>query len=266
MLAARLEAAEAANGVSMARALKDRLPEVCFESCGAAFAIFAGAGSPMTHVLGLGMNGKVSAEELKRMEAFYQERGSSCFIDLCPLADLSVMAYIESQPYRVVEFNDVLARRISPDEAFNEAGGLRRVQQTEMRQWSRLISEGFSEPMPVSDEMSELIGATCQNAQCWFAGVSADEDALGGGALAIENGVALFFGDSILPGARRRGWQSALIRERLLAAQRQGCGLAMVSVLPGSGSHRNYERAGFELIYTRFNVRRDFSVAGLAEA
>jgi len=32
----------------------------------------------------------------------------------------------------------------------------------------------------------------------------------------------------------------------------------MVSVLPGSGSHRNYERAGFELIYMRVNLMREF--------
>jgi hypothetical protein len=32
----------------------------------------------------------------------------------------------------------------------------------------------------------------------------------------------------------------------------------MVSVLPGSLSHRNYERAGFELIYTRVNLQREF--------
>jgi hypothetical protein len=32
----------------------------------------------------------------------------------------------------------------------------------------------------------------------------------------------------------------------------------MTTVLPGSGSHRNYERAGFQLIYMRVNLIREF--------
>lgn len=72
----------------------------------------------------------------------------------------------------------------------------------------------------------------------------------------IVNGVTLLFGDATLPEARGRGLQSALIRERLARAARAGCDLAMACVLPGSGSHRNYERAGFRLAYMRVNVKR----------
>ena len=65
--------------------------------------------------------------------------------------------------------------------------------------------------------------------------------------MGIASGVALFYGDATLPSARRKGWQSKLIRARLHAAQREGCDLAVACVLPGSGSHRNYEREGFGL-------------------
>jgi len=40
----------------------------------------------------------------------------------------------------------------------------------------------------------------------------------------------------------------------------------MVSVLPGSASHRNYERAGFELIYIRMSFERQFHSASGDEA
>jgi hypothetical protein len=50
--------------------------------------------------------------------------------------------------------------------------------------------------------------------------------------------------------------QLALIRQRLEAAAAQGCDLATASVLPGSVSHRNYERAGFQLVYARVMVSR----------
>lgn len=79
--------------------------------------------------------------------------------------------------------------------------------------------------------------------------------------MAVQEEVALFTGDAILKPARRQGWQARLIRERLAAAQRLGCQLASTTVLPGSASHRNYERAGFQLIYMRVNVMRTFEEA-----
>ncbi len=57
VLAARLETAEAANGINMARALASYLPEACFEPFGGGVGIFAGVGSSMTHVIGLGLSG-----------------------------------------------------------------------------------------------------------------------------------------------------------------------------------------------------------------
>lgn len=218
--------------------------------------MFAGVGSPMTHTVGIGLRGSVPDHEMNGIETFFRDRGSSCAIDLCPLADASVSAFLQARPYRVTEFNNVLARRISPDELFEQPVGLRIASEGEISQWARVVSEGFSEYMPVSDDAVDLMAATCQEAQCWFAG---RDEAAGGAAMSVQENVALFFGDALLPRARGRGWQSLLIRARLAAAQRQGCDLAMASVLPGSVSHRNYERAGFELIYMRVNLMREFA-------
>jgi GNAT superfamily N-acetyltransferase len=254
-LAARLEGAEAANAMAMAQAAVGSLPGASFETFGGGTAVFAGIESPLTHALGIGFRGTVPEEEMERMETFFRERGSPCLIDLCPMADASVVAFVQSRPYRAVEFNNVLARRIGADEVFERSPGVRPASECEMATWSRVIAEGFSDPMPASEELMELLAVCCAGSQCWFGG---DGDPAGGGALGIQNGVALFYGDATLPLARRKGWQALLIRERLAAAQRQGCDLGMVSVLPGSTSHRNYERAGFQLIYMRVNVSREF--------
>jgi hypothetical protein len=72
-----------------------------------------------------------------------------------------------------------------------------------------------------------------------------------------HNGVALLYGDATVPQARGRSWQNALITARLAAAQKLGCDLAAASVLPGSSSHRNYERAGFQLLYMRVNLTNE---------
>lgn len=149
-----------------------------------------------------------------------------------------------------------MARRIDPEEVFEPGEGIRPVQEGELPHWSRVVSEAFSENMPVSESMVDLMLATCKGVHCWFAGES---NPVGGAAMAVQEGVALFTGDAMLQTARRQGWQARLIRERLLAAQRLGCQLATTTVLPGSASHRNYERAGFQLIYMRVNLMREFT-------
>jgi GNAT superfamily N-acetyltransferase len=132
---------------------------------------------------------------------------------------------------------------------------VRPVKTGEVDEVSRLILKGFSEAAPFTEEMVQTMSATLGPSQTWVAGQTEPEAAA---AMGTASRVALFYGDATLPAARRKGWQLRLIQTRLQAAQRDGCDLAMASVLPGSGSHRNYERAGFQLLYMRVNLMREF--------
>lgn len=255
VLAARMEAADAENVMQMAQSAAPVLPDTAFQPFAGGVAIFAGAGSPMTHAVGIGLRGAVPEPELEAMENFFRERGSACVVDLCPLAHPSIIGFLQSRPYRVIEFNNVLARRILPDETFDPAPDTQVVLEPDIPRWSQIVSEAFSEYMPVSAQAVELLATSCKSSICWIAGESMPQ---AGAAMGVQNGVALFYGDATLISARRNGWQSRLIRARLADAQRRACDLAMVSVLPGSASHRNYERAGFQLIYMRVNLSRDF--------
>jgi len=254
VLAARMEAAETENMIALAQALAANRTDAAFEPFGGGVAIFAGAGSPMTHAVGIGMQRAVPHPELERMEGFFRDRGSPCLIDLCPLVHESVLAFFHSRPYRVVELNNVLARRISPDEEIATDSRVRPVAPGESEEFARLVLRGFSESIPISEEMVQMMSATMGPSRNWMAGEGEPE---AGAAMGLRSGVALFYGDATLPAARRKGWQLKLIQSRLLHAQREGCDLAMVSVLPGSASHRNYERAGFQLIYMRVNLMRE---------
>lgn len=255
VLAARMEAAETENMIALAQAAAATQPDTAFEPFAGGIAVFTGVGSPMTHAVGIGMQRPVPEAELERMEGFFRHRNSACFIDLCPLADASVAGFVESRPYRLIEFNNVLARRIEPEEEITVDERVRLVELDEVEEFSRLILRGFSESMPFSDDMVQAMAATMRPSRSWIAGGAEPE---AGAAMGIRSGVALLYGDATLPAARRKGWQTKLIQSRLLAAQREGCDLAIVTVLPGSGSHRNYERAGFQLIYMRVNLIREF--------
>ena len=61
----------------------------------------------------------------------------------------------------------------------------------------------------------------------------------------------MFSGSATIPELRRRGLQSALLKERMRYAFEHGCDLAMMVALAGSDSQRNAERQGFRIAYTR---------------
>ena len=52
----------------------------------------------------------------------------------------------------------------------------------------------------------------------------------------------------------RGGMHRELILARLHEALARGADLATASTLPGSGSQRNYERAGFRVAYTKVTL------------
>jgi GNAT superfamily N-acetyltransferase len=248
-LARRLEAAEAANALHLAQATTTFDSELIAGGC----ALFAGVGSPLTHALGCGLSGPVPAAEVDRLERFFFGRASDCLIDLCPMADLGLIAAVMERGYTLIEFNNVLVRPLSATDAALAPPGLdfEPVTATTRAEWLDVVAGAFETPLELLESIP-LYGQTLllRDAR------QARSPAAAAAGSSIVDGVALLFGDATLHEARGRGLQSALIRERLARAARAGCDLAMACVLPGSASHRNYERAGFRLAYMRVNVKR----------
>ena len=255
-LARRIEAAEAANGFRVARAVAEASPglgavaEPFLGGC----ALFGGVGSPLTHALGIGMQGPAAKAEFDRMEGFFRERGSAVLVDLCPLADVGLLEMVSSRGYRVIELNNVMIRRIVPGEPVPVREGLTVsvAGERDLDTWNRTVARGFQERDEIDDSFVEMLAGTSRFGQCYLA--RRDEDAVAGGGMSIQDGVAYLFGDATVLAARRRGLQSALIQARMSDAAAAGCDLAMACVVPGSGSHRNYERAGFQLLFMRVNL------------
>lgn len=255
-----MEAAEAANAFRLMRgtiALRPDCGWSASELLGGC-AMFGGAGSPVTHLMGGGMAGPVTAAEFDRLEEYFRSRGSPCLIDLCPLADLSVLDELMKRGYKVVEFNNLLARKIDAGAPPPPAGiGIRQVESGEAVEFTRLISRGFSPADEVDEPLVDALPAISLLGHSFVAIV---EGAWAGGAtVGLEDGVALFYGDATRAAWRGLGIQTALIHTRLQFARSRGADLAMATVLPGSASHRNYERAGFRLVYMRVNVSREWT-------
>jgi GNAT superfamily N-acetyltransferase len=240
-LVRRIEPAEALNAAG------------CGESIEIAggYASFAGVGSPLTHAIGLGLNGLVAAADFDRMEDFYKLRGSAVNLDLYPHADWSMFELVAARGYRIVECNNVLVGPVagSPD------ARVRIVDDADV--WSRTVVEGFfpatNFSQPELDVCRRLL--KLENATAWLATV--DGNPAAGAAMNTRGKLALLFADSTLQKYRSHGLHLALIRARLKHAADMGCDLATASTAPGSTSQHNYERAGFRVIYTKLNMQRD---------
>ena len=259
VLARRLEASDAAIGLACAEASALGQPQLraCAEPFAGGYLVFGGVGSPMTHALGVGMDGHVTESEFSRMEEFFRSRGSASLIDLCPLADAALIQYLQERNYHVIEFNNIMARSLHPGETFPLDPRVRRIHENELDLWTLTVTRGFMGHDDILPEYLEMLSGLTGVADCFF-GLVADRPGAGAG-LRHSNGVASFIGDATLTSARNHGLQRALINARLAQATAAGCDLAAVAVVPGGTSHRNYERAGFELIYMRVNLSREWT-------
>ncbi|MEO7651078.1 MAG: hypothetical protein ABIZ80_11470, partial [Bryobacteraceae bacterium] len=113
-LARRIEASEALGAEACAVAAQRANPAegaAAIRIAGGC-ACYTGADSPLTQVLGIGLVGPVTDEEMDRMEEFYRERACPVAIDLCPLADITLLDIMRKRGYRLVEFTNMLVHQI----------------------------------------------------------------------------------------------------------------------------------------------------------
>jgi len=240
-LARRLELAEAQNLLGLAGEA---------EPVAGGWAFFAGPGSPLNHAVAMGLTAPVTTADVERLECFYRRHGTPAAVDLCPFAYPALEHF---SGYRVTECNQVLVKPLAGELPAPEDARVRLS--ADAATWAETASRGFLEKdgalLPEELEVGYSIyrgaGARC------YLGFSGDAPGAAG-ALALHQGLALLYADGTAPAARRQGLQLALIRARLNTALAAGCDLATASTLPGSTSQRNYERAGFRVVYTKITL------------
>jgi GNAT superfamily N-acetyltransferase len=260
-VAQRIERADALNAVESAEAQRRLRPEGGTDvlPVGTGFAPFAGVGSPISQARGLGMSGQFDIAEIDAVEQFYREHGcASVNFDLCPLAHACLCEGLGRRGYRIVEYNNVLARRISKHDAWPKHGSVRQCGPDDIELWTRTVMGGFFDKTEPSVEEA-VLGSMLFGMEGAAAFIAmADGTPMGGAGMSIRSGLAFFFGDATLASFRSRGLQRVLIEARLAHAAASGCDLGVSTTLPATISQRNYERCGFQVLYTKMNMQRDF--------
>jgi GNAT superfamily N-acetyltransferase len=264
-LARRIELAEAQAAVACAET-SDGMPAEgrAVMSIADGFAVYCGANSPVTQAVALGLSGAVSEQEFEQLEQFYRSRQEPVRVETCPLADSSLLEHFGGNGYRVTEFSNVMARSLVGWNAIEkrtaaEGVTVEAVDAKEMELWTLTVAQGFSENFPVTQEILNVMKAFGSGSAvtCFLARI--DGEIAGGATLSIRDGMAGLFGASTLPAFRKRGVQTALLRERLNRAARAGCDLAACLTQVGSGSQRNVMREDFTVLYTRVKFERAWS-------
>jgi Acetyltransferase (GNAT) family len=262
-LARRLEIGVALGGLECVQTMMRLRPHsgAAAEKVAGGYALFAGSGSPLTHVLGLGMNGPVSTTELEAVEAFYRSRGEAVQIDLCPLADSSLLDLLGQRFYQLVEFNTVLVRPLLNTQSFRTCSAdidVKAASPVDGRLWASTVATGFLENQEITPKTLDQVDTifAMPSGTCFLAWINGEP--AGGAAMSMCQGLAVLYADSTLPDFRNLGVHTALIQERCDRAIAAACDLAVAATLPGSISQRNYERAGFRPVYTKAILVREW--------
>jgi hypothetical protein len=223
-------------------------------------ALCAFEGSPLNKMLGLGLGASVEDADLDVIEAFYDERGIPVQIELCPLAAPGVSARLTKRGYQLQGFENQLALRL--DAGKTGVPALRVTVATPDLDdlWLRVVATGFvaadgsgaASPPPPPDlvdrirhVMAGFIHPEFERLLVWVG----DEPA-GAACAYVIDGVLGIAGTSTLPAFRRLGVQTAAVGD-VLHRYTGRAEIAMATVEPGSISQRNFERLGFQVVYTR---------------
>ena len=203
----------------------------------------------------MGLHGPVSDAELDALGDFFQSHNAPAAIELCPLVEMSLYEKFAARNYRLLEVSDVLllddlaAAQISDTPAAGVT--VRAAQPEESKLWTLTVAQGFAEHFPVTQPMLDVMEGFCHRGSASAFLAFVDGVVAGGAVVSADHGVCGLFGASTLPAFRCRGVQSALLATRLAWAREKGCDLAVSIAQPGSISHRNIERNGFRVAYTR---------------
>jgi GNAT superfamily N-acetyltransferase len=262
-LAREIELAEAAAAVGCAGMMTSmRADSVgAVEHIAGGYAVYCGAGNPLTQAVGLGLSGAVSSDEFERLETFYFSRNEPVRVEACPMADASLITHFNEWGYHVTEFSNVMVCPVRSSTNGTPPQGLeiRRAGAEELDLWVMTVAQGFAENYPVTQELLSVMKmfALGKDTECYLARI--DGRVVGGATLAVRGRIAGLFGASTLPEFRKRGVQTALLEARMRRATEAGCELAMSVALPGSYSQRNITRQGFQTLYTRVKFERELT-------
>ncbi len=234
--------------IEAARKVVPEVSPACIDVAGGLVS-FAGIDSPLSCASGIGAFERVTRDDIAEITAFYRSRSATPRVIVTPLADPSLEAELTTAGYAAGERGQaVLAcTDISPEIARDPRIEVAK----DTAAWARASSRAYhgrDELAPGEERIASILAAT----EGAIALEGRERDAIAvTGVLVLGGDSAVFLGGATHPAFRRRGWQLALIRDRIARAREAGARLLRAAAGPGSSSERNFHRCGFVTRYVR---------------
>jgi len=263
-LAARIERAEsdaAASLVATIRRLDPAAEAEVMEVAGGR-AVFLAPNMPVNRAIGLGMDQPVGAEAIDAVEAFYRRHACSPRIDLCPLADRSLVDALGPRGYAISRVFNAYVRGIGPAEPVTPVPDVTVAEAgpDDAEDWAQAVTQGFLGRDAVAEDDPALLLSRLTivrpGVRAFLARIGGVP--VGGAAMDLHDGLAVLYSASTRLGFRTRGVHRALLGARLAAAAAAGADHACLIGPPGSRTERAAGELGFRHAYTRMVMVREW--------
>ncbi|WP_341277793.1 GNAT family N-acetyltransferase [Paenibacillus sp. FSL H8-0537] len=205
-------------------------------------------------VKGFGFAGTAQLDEVLK---WYKEQGGSPQFEIVPSRiDGETLLALAKQGFYQSGFHASMAGSIAEQAGMRSEEGhtgvvVRRLGEHEVDLYAELHALGSGLPIAGKNHIADN-NRMLFNREGWqFYAAEIDHIAVGVGVMHIHEHIASLTFAATLPEYRKRGVQAALIAARLRAAAQAGCILMVGQAGYCSSSHRNMQRAGMSLCYTR---------------
>ncbi len=261
-LAATVERAEADLTRASSQSIQQRHGVPAFQiPVAGGVATYSGPDSPFNKVAGVGFDGLPSQEQLGHIEDRFRSQRAAVSFEVSTLADPALHELLTARGYRLVGFENVLLLSLEDLAPAPAAAGGIEVQRAEdePQVWLDVAVNSALSPDDAGIAQHETFARDVlrqgemamadAGARLYLATV--DGRPAGAAGVRFAGAIAQLTGAGTLPQFRRRGVQKALARSRLHDARAAGCRYAVVTTQPGSTSHANMQKTGFDLAYSR---------------
>lgn len=210
-------------------------------------------GPLFNRVLGFGDEDVSILDEAVRL---YSERGGSCRIDVNPHAvGAATMGKLAEAGFRPFRHHDHLYGVPSLAEVSVNGVEVREIGEDEREIWADVWRQGFLEVTGIAESDGDLFATATSSlvhdSQWTLFLAHCDGQPAAAAGLYVNEGVASLAFGGTLPAFRGKGSQTALLQARIRKAAELGCDLVAAQAALDAGSHRNLQRAGLAVAYTR---------------
>ena len=219
---------------------------------GGGYIKFSGDGSPLTQAYGIGHRG--AAFSLEEVDNFYRGLTTNWELIVTPFTSNELLAEASRAGYVSDHFESVLAQEVGPSMVEMNHGIRIEEVKGDLTVWLQSSDAAWSGQDELPEAPSDLARSMSAVGTRRYLAYLDDQPAATASMISIGDR-HMFSGAATRPQFRNKGLQTALTQRRMADA---GVGsLVHVVAIPGSQSHRNLQRIGFQPLYSKLVMFRN---------